>query len=241
MTYCVGIKINQGIVGIADTRITSGTTTTMAKKLFTYEKDNNSLFIMTSGLRSIRDKAIIYFNDILEDDFDEFDKMYKVANSFSNVIKRVGQEDKESLHEANLNFNIHALVGGQMHADKEHKLFLLYPEGNWIEIGNATPFMIIGNSGFGKPVLNRSISVESDIKFALKTALLSFDSTRVSANDVGYPIDIFIYLKNSFHIIEERYNEQELKHFSEQWAAILTEGIHSIEEEWMNRILGRLP
>ena len=66
MTYCLAIKLKKGIVGIADTRITSGTETTMAKKLFTHQNGKNSLFLMTSGLRSVRDKALTYFNEILE-------------------------------------------------------------------------------------------------------------------------------------------------------------------------------
>jgi putative proteasome-type protease len=61
MTYCLGIKVKQGLVAIADTRITSGTDTTVKKKIFTSQKDKSSLFIMTSGLRSVRDKAILYF------------------------------------------------------------------------------------------------------------------------------------------------------------------------------------
>ena len=236
MTYCLAIKLKKGIVVIADTRITSGTETTMAKKLFTHEDGNNSLFLMTSGLRSVRDKALTYFREVLEEGSEPMDKMYKVVNAFSKQLKIVAKEDKASLHEAGLHFNIHTLIGGQMKEDESPKLFLVYPEGNWIEVGAASPFMIIGNSGYGKPILNRSISEDSDIPFALKTGLLSFDSTRVCANDVGYPIDVFIYENGSFSIKQKRFDEKDLHEFSDQWAEILKEGIQNISEDWVNDI-----
>ncbi|MEQ9301663.1 MAG: peptidase [Cyclobacteriaceae bacterium] len=239
MTYCLAIRLKQGIVGIADTRITTGTETTNAKKLFTYEGDRSSLFLMTSGLRSVRDKALTYFSEVLNERQEEFDKMYKAVNACSEAIKQVAREDKRSLHEAGLHFNIHTLVGGQMSDDEVHKTFLIYPEGNWIEIGPATPFMIIGNSGFGKPLLNRSITYDSDMRFALKTGLLSFDSTRVSANDVGYPIDVFLYHTNSYHFVQRRYHEEELRDLSMIWAEILKRGIHEVPDDWMEEMFQR--
>jgi putative proteasome-type protease len=236
MTYCLAIRLKQGIVGIADTRITTGTETTNAKKLFTYEGDRSSLFLMTSGLRSVRDKALTYFSEVLNQRQQEFDKMYKAVNAFSEAVKQVAQEDKKSLHEAGLHFNIHTLVGGQMSGDTIHKTFLIYPEGNWIEVGPATPFLIIGNSGYGKPLLNRSLTFESDMRFALKTGILSFDSTRVSANDVGYPIDVFLYHANSYRFIQRRYQEEELRDLSVLWEDILKRGIHEISDDWMEEM-----
>lgn len=236
MTYCLAIRLKQGIVGIADTRITTGTETTNAKKLFTYEGDRSSLFLMTSGLRSVRDKALTYFSEVLNKRQQEFDKMYKAVNAFSEAVKQVAQEDKKSLHESGLHFNIHTLVGGQMSGDAIHKTFLIYPEGNWIEVGPATPFLIIGNSGYGKPLLNRSLTFESDMRFALKTGILSFDSTRVSANDVGYPIDVFLYHANSYRFIQRRYQEEELRDLSLLWEDILKRGIHEISDDWMEEM-----
>ena len=78
MTYCVGIKVKSGIVGISDTRITSGHETTQAKKVFTINENKHTFFIMTSGLRSVRDKAITYFKETIEEDDASFNKLYKV-------------------------------------------------------------------------------------------------------------------------------------------------------------------
>lgn len=237
MTYCVALRLKYGIVGIADTRITSGTETTNAKKLYTFEKDNNSLFLMTSGLRSVRDKAVTYFAETLEENYKEYNKLYKAVNAFSNEVKKVAAEDKKSLHESGLNFNMFTLVGGQMADDTEHKVYLIYPEGNWIEVGESTPFMIIGNTGFGKPILARSVTYDSTIEFALKTAILSFDSTRVCANDVGYPIDCFIYKKGSHKITQHRYYEKDIKAVSDLWDLSLKNSIEQLSTDWMKGLL----
>ncbi|MFM8450558.1 MAG: peptidase [Haliscomenobacter sp.] len=237
MTYCLGIKVRSGLVAIADTRITSGTETATAKKISVHENGNNSLFLMTSGLRSIRDKAVTYFEELFEDEAFRFDKMYKAVNMFGDQLRRVAQEDKRSLAESGLFFNLYAIVGGQLENDKEHKLYLLYPEGNWIEIGEGSPFTIIGNSGYGKPILTRTINFESSLRFAFKTGFLSFDSTRVSANDVGYPIDIAMYQRDSYSMDQFRLEEKDTAQIGEMWAAKLKESIDEIPESWMDSFL----
>jgi putative proteasome-type protease len=151
------MKVNSGLVAIADTRLTSGTEVTSARKLTIHQLEHHSLFLMTSGLRSVRDKALTYFKEVLEQEDMKFDKLYKAVNAFGTQLRRVVHEDKEALTEAGLDFNIHAIVGGQLEHDEEHKLYLLYPQGNWVEVGQGTPFFIIGNSGYGKPLLHRSL------------------------------------------------------------------------------------
>ena len=236
MTYCLGIKMKSGIIGISDTRITSGNETTQAKKVFTVNKEKHSFFIMTSGLRSVRDKAITYFKEIIEESDEEFNKLYKAVNAFADQVKRAASEDKASLKEAGLNFNLNAIVGGQLQDDDEHKIYLLYPEGNWVEITEGSRFVIIGNKGYGKPILDRAIKYNSSLKFALKVGFLSFDSTRISANDVDYPIDVVYYIKDSYKIIVKRYKKDELEKMSKLWNERLTESIDNLDEEWMDKL-----
>jgi putative proteasome-type protease len=238
MTYCLGIKVKEGLLAIADTRITSGTDTTVKKKITIEQKDGFSLFIMTSGLRSTRDKAIVYFNELLETT--EFNKLYKAVNAFGEQIKRVVKEDKESLEKAGFNFDLHSIIGGQLKDDDEHKLFLLYPEGNWVELGQGAPFIIIGNSGHGKPILNRTLNENSTLKLALKVGFLSFDSTRVSSNNVDFPIDVAIYKKDSFNIIEQRYEKKDLEAISGQWAEELKAALEHVSEDWINVAFDKL-
>jgi putative proteasome-type protease len=232
MTYCLGIKVKEGLVAIADTRITSGTDTTVKKKVFTQQKENSSLFIMTSGLRSVRDKAIVYFHELVE--HEEHNKLYKAVNSFGEQVKRVAQEDKASLEKAGFKFDLNTIIGGQLKDDEEHKLFLLYPEGNWVELGQGAPFVIIGNSGHGKAILNRTVTEESSMRHALKAGFLSFDSTRVSSNNVDFPIDVLLYKKDSFSIAEHRYTKQDLENISAQWDEELKNALLQIPEEWMD-------
>jgi putative proteasome-type protease len=226
-----------GLVAIADTRITSGNETTTAKKIFTNVGDDHAMFLMTSGLRSVRDKALTYFREILEEEGNQFNKMYKAVNAFGAQLRRVALEDRESLERSGLSFNLHTIVGGQLKDDNEPMMYLLYPEGNWIEVGPGTPFVIIGNSGYGKPILNRTVHYDTSIDQALKAGFLSFDSTRVSANDVGFPIDVVLYSKNSYQLIQKRYYEDELKHVSATWGNYLIEALDKIPNDWMDNIL----
>ena len=236
MTYCLGIKVKEGLVALADTRITMGSETTTAKKISLHHGQHGSLFLMTSGLRSIRDKAVTYFEEVLETEGGQFDKMYNVVNAFGTQLRRVAKEDKEALKEGGLHFNLYTIVGGKLEKDKEHKLYLLYPEGNWIEITQAAPFTIIGNSGYGKPILNRTLNYESTLRFGLKTGFLSFDSTRVSANDVGFPIDVVIYKDATGEMIEKRFEQEEMQNISSQWGDALTAIIKEIPESWIDSI-----
>lgn len=237
MTYCLGMKVRSGLIAISDTRITSGTETTTAKKVTISQKDKHSIFIMTSGLRSVRDKAITYFKEVMEGEGAKFNKLYKAVNAFGGELRQVAIEDGAALEKAGLHFNLHTIVGGQLEDDDEHKLFLIYPEGNWIEIGESTPFVIIGNSGFGKPILNRTLTYDSDLKTALKTGFLSFDSTRVSANDVEFPIDVILYRHNSFELVEHRYEKTDLQHISAFWEEELKNALKNVPEAWMDEVL----
>jgi putative proteasome-type protease len=238
MTYCLGIKVKEGLLALADTRITSGTDTTVKKKVTIEQKDGFSLFIMTSGLRSTRDKAIVYFNELL--DTKEFNKLYKAVNAFGEQVKRVAAEDKASLEKAGFNFDLHTIIGGQLKDDTEHKLFLLYPEGNWVELGQGAPYVIIGNSGHGKAILNRTLDENSSLKLALKAGFLSFDSTRVSSNNVDFPIDVVLYKKDSFHLVEQRYEKKDLESISTQWAEELKHALENISEDWMDPAFEKL-
>ena len=240
MTYCLGIKVKEGLVALSDTRITAGTNTTTKKKVYIAQKDNYSLFIMTSGLRSVRDKAVHYFQELIDDGV-VYNKLFKAVYAFGEQIKRVAEEDRLSLERAGLKFNLNTIVGGQLKDDPDHKLFLLYSEGNWVELDEGSPYVIIGNSGQGKAILNRVLNEESTMKQALKAGFLSFDSTRVSNNDVDFPIDVVLYKKDSFSIVEHRYEQKDMAIISEIWAEKLKQDLDEIPEEWMDVSFDKIP
>lgn len=239
MTYCLGIKVKEGLVAIADTRITSGTDISVKQKIYVHQKGKYSLFIMTSGLRSVRDKAIVYFRELI--DLEEYNKLFKAVNAFGEQVKRVATEDRESLEKAGFKFDLHTIIGGQLKDDDEHKLFLLYPEGNWVELGHGAPFVVIGNSGHGKAILNRTLNEDSSMRQALKSGFLSFDSTRVSSSNVDFPIDIIVYRKDSFALVEHRYEQQDLQAISDAWAQELMTALKNIPDEWMDVPFNQLP
>ncbi len=235
MTFCLGIKTKNGIVGLSDTRITTGSETTTSKKVYTVNRQKHSFFIMTSGLRSVRDKAITYFSEVIEQQDESFTKLYHAVNEFGNQVKIVAKEDKVHLEEAGFNFNLFSIIGGQLEEDSEPKLYLLYPQGNWIEIRRGTPFVIIGNSGFGNPVLKRSLDFEDELDYALKCAFLAFDATRICANDVDFPIDTVVLPNNSYHITEQRFEQNELEHISNFWNNRLKNAIQELPADILKR------
>ncbi|MBD1385390.1 peptidase [Mucilaginibacter rigui] len=239
MTYCLGIKVKEGLIAIADTRITSGTDTTIKKKITLVQKDGGALFIMTSGLRSVRDKAVVYFNELVETE--TYDKLYQAVNAFGQQVRRVAEEDRAYLEKAGFKFDLNTIIGGQLKDDEEHKLFMLYPEGNWVELGLGAPFVVIGNSGHGKAILNRTLDEDSDMRLALKAGFLSFDSTRVSSNNVDFPIDVILYKKDTFKLVEQRYTQKDMASISAQWDDELKTALQNIPGDWMDKAFAKLP
>jgi putative proteasome-type protease len=237
MTYCLGITVKEGIIAIADTRITAGNEVYSNKKISIHEIKDHSLFIMTAGLRSVRDKAVIYFSQAVDEQETAYQYMHEAATAFGNMLKKVASEDRETLEKEGYQFNLHAIVGGQMPKDATHKLFLIFPEGNWIEINDGLKYQIIGNSNYGKPLLNRNLSHESSLKDALKMGFLSFDATQVSTNDVDYPIDIVVYEKDSFKVKEVRLYKEDMEKISDEWNIALRNSLESIDEDWMKNLI----
>lgn len=240
MTFCLGIKVEEGLVGFADTRVTSGSECITARKVSVYEPSHGHLFVMTSGLRSVRDKALTYFDEWMADREDAYDRLFKVVNVFADQIRRVAAEDKRALEESGLHFNIHALIGGRMEADKEHKLYLIYPQGNWVEVGKGTPYYIIGASGYGKPVLDRTLKYGDPMAHAMKVGCLAFDSTRISAADVDFPVDVVVYSSAERRIIEHRYEKEDLLESSQWWQERLRTALEELPSAWVDQALGLL-
>ncbi|MGQ0792930.1 MAG: peptidase [Deltaproteobacteria bacterium] len=240
MTFCLGIKLRDGLVGLADSRVTTGSECITARKVTVHQHGDNAMFLMTSGLRSVRDKAITYFQEVIEERGEEFDKLYKAVNAFGAQVRRVHKEDKESLHESGFFFNLHALVGGQLKNDREHKLYLLYPQGNWVEVGQGSPYYIIGNSGYGKPLLDRVLRYDSGMRLALKAGFLAFDATRTSSNDVDYPLDIVLYGRDSFNIVECRFHKDDLQSISFWWQERIINSVKELPDEWIELVFAEM-
>lgn len=240
MTFCLAMKLKDGLVGLADTRVTSGSECITARKVTTFTQPGGHLFVMTSGLRSVRDKVLTYFDEWMSDREEPYDRLFKAVNAFAQQIRRVAEEDKKALEDSGLHFNIHALVGGQMSEDSEHKLYLVYPQGNWVEVGKGTPYCIIGASGYGKPVLDRTLKYTDSMTHALKVGCLAFDSTRISAADVDFPVDAVVYSPTQQRIIEHRYEKDDLMELSQWWQERLRTAIEELPSAWTELTLGQM-
>jgi putative proteasome-type protease len=227
-------------VGIADTRVTTGLELITARKVNVYEGEGRAVFLMTSGLRSVRDKAVTYFDDAMDQEGASCDRLFKAVNLFAKQVRRVAEEDKDALEKGGLAFNIHALIGGQMSGDAEPKIYLLYPEGNWVEVGEGTPYSMIGAAHYWKPVLDRTLKYGDPMRFALKVGFLAFDSTRISAADVDFPIDVVLYEKGSFRIAQHRYEKGDLEEISKWWQERLRGSVNELPREWEDAAFEKL-
>jgi putative proteasome-type protease len=233
MTFCLAINVEQGLVGIADTRVVAGNECLVARKTATYQGPGFSFFVMNSGLRSLRDKILLFFEESFARETKVRDRLYKVVNLYAQQVRRAAEEDHDALLRSELKFNSHALIGGQMSEDSTHRLFLVYPEGNWVEIGPDTPYQIIGASGFGKPILERSLNRQDSMLYAFKVGLLAFDATRLCAADVDFPMDVLLYSRGSFEIVEQRYERDDLRAISEWWQERMRRSVQDLPSEWI--------
>jgi len=228
MTFCIAIKSKTGVVALSDTRISSGLGVSTSKKIQTYQENGNSFFIMSSGLRSIRDKVIHLFEDDLPNH--PTDKLYKVANVVGNAVKQARVEDLQQLEQSKFFFDGHFIVGGQCSQDKRSTIFLVFPEGNWVEVSDESPYTIIGNTAFGKPILRRLLHENVTFDLAIKAAYLSFDATFKNASDVDFPLDFALYRNGTFDIQELRKTEEELKETSTRWNTMLLNAANELPD-----------
>src|SRR3974377_976401 len=117
MTFCLGITVDQGLVGIADTRMLSGNECLIARKTATYQGPGFSFFVLNSGLRSLRDKVLLHFEEAFARTSAHRDRLSKIVDLYAHQVRRVAEEDRAALESSNLNFNIRSLIGGQMSGD----------------------------------------------------------------------------------------------------------------------------
>lgn len=239
MTFCIGIRTQDGLVGIADTRITTGSECITARKITLHQNGKHSMFLTTSGLRAARDKALTYFEEVIDASDQEFDRLYKAVNAFGEQIRRVAREDKEWLEGAGLQLNLHALVGGQFENDKEHKLYMIYPQGNWVEVSQGSPYFVIGEGRYGKPLLDRVLRYESSMEEALKAGYLAFDATKASASDVDFPLDVVVYRRDSYQMVEHRHEADDLADLTQWWQENISDAFNGAPNDWVKTVLSK--
>jgi len=197
MTYCVGMRLNNGLVFMSDTRTSAGIDNfAVTNKMFTWEvPGERKLTIMTAGnlattqalislleervkVTSERDPSILYQAT-----------MFQVAQLVGNTLKEVISTSSMSGQMSSAQFGASVILGGQI-GEGRPTIFLIYPEGNFIEITDDTPFFQIGEAKYGKPILVRAYDPQMSFEDAVKLLLVSFDSTVQSNLSVGLPFDL---------------------------------------------------
>ena len=204
MTYCVGVKLESGMVFASDSRTNAGIDQIASfRKMAVYERPNDRvLILLTAGNLAICQVVVRTMEGLGQDDKLTLyntpsicDGAALVGECLREVHKRDGTYLKENKLEANASF----ILGGQIKGQPQ-ELFLIYPEGNFIEASTDTPYFQIGETKYGKPILDRVITHDTDLQSASKCLLVSFDSTMRSNLSVGLPIDLLIYKNNRLRV-----------------------------------------
>ncbi len=237
MTFCIAVRVKEGIVALADTRIVKGGERLSKAKLALHLAPNGSFFTMTSGLRSVRDKMLIYGEEAMAKSEDSFTRLYEVVNLLGEQLRRVRNEDGDALQQGGFAFNLHAIVGGRLSEDTGPSLFLIYPEGNWIEINDDSPYFMIGRTPYGRPIMDRYLDINRPLNQATALALLAFDMTASSVTDVDYPIDVAIMRSNASEFVQGRYSSADLKGVTDHWYNAMAQSLLSMPDQWLQPLL----
>ncbi len=205
MTYCVGLRLNQGLVFMSDTRTNAGVDNfSVTRKMFTWSvPDERVITIMTAGnlattqalisLLDERSKIVSERNPTIM----ELPTMFQVARTVGDTLREVIEQSGPEGQESTSKFKATVILGGQIKGGKP-TVFLIYPEGNFIEVTDDNPFFQIGETKYGKPILVRAYDPDMSFEDAIKLLLVSFDSTIKANLSVGLPIDLQIYEADSF-------------------------------------------
>ncbi|MGB3493828.1 MAG: proteasome-type protease [Elainellaceae cyanobacterium] len=205
MTYCLGIITRDGIVLAADSRTNAGVDyTSTYRKLFNFSQSGDRVILLcTSGNLSMSQWVLraIQSDLKLEDGKHLYNlpSMYDIAQYLGDKLRQSQERDRPWLEKDNIDYSCNFLLGGQVKGEPP-ELYLIYPQGNFIQATEETPFLQIGETKYGKPILDRTISFETPLSAVSKCVLLSIDSTMKSNISVGPPIDITMYEANSFEI-----------------------------------------
>ena len=242
MTYCVAIKLNAGLVFLSDSRTNAGLDQISTfRKMIVYEKPQERFMVLLSaGNLSISQsvREILQIEQLKDTPESEpitiwnAKSMFDAARVLGAAIRRVYERDAESLQAAGVEFNVSMVLGGQIKGEAM-RLFQVYSAGNFIEATPETPYFQVGESKYGKPVLDRVISPTTPLDEAAKCALVSMDSTLKSNLSVGLPLDLVVYEADTFQTdkvvcIDE--NNPYFKMLHNTWGQRLREVFDSIEE-----------
>ncbi|MDW5443354.1 proteasome-type protease [Polaromonas sp. SM01] len=242
MTYCVAIKLNAGLVFLSDSRTNAGLDQISTfRKMIIYEKvDDRFMVLLSAGNLSVSQsvREILQVEQLKDADGGppitiwNAKSMFDAARVLGSAIRRVHERDADDLKHNGVEFNVSLIFGGQIKGEAM-RLFQVYSAGNFIEATPETPYFQIGESKYGKPVLDRVLTPDTPLDEAAKCALVSMDSTLKSNLSVGLPLDMVVYESNSFHsdkVVCIDYDNPYFRMLHDNWGKKLREVFDSIED-----------
>ena len=206
MTYCIGIKLDAGLVFLSDSRTNAGLDQISTfRKMMVYEKPGDRFMVLLSAgnlsisqsVREILQVEKLDNGDLPPITIWNATSMFDAARVLGSAVRRVYDQDARALHQAGVDFNASMILGGQIRGEPM-RLFLMYSAGNFIEATRETCYFQVGESKYGKPVLDRMITPHTPLDEAAKCALVSMDSTLKSNLSVGLPLDLLVYEADTF-------------------------------------------
>jgi len=241
MTYCLGIINPFGIVMGADSRTNAGVEYISAyKKLFDFSKPGERVIVIcTSGNLSVSQGVISRLKkDIQNEEKDNlytFSHLSDVARYIGNQSREIQELDRHWLEKDNIDYRCSFLLGGQIKGE-EPQLYLIYSQGNYIQATSETPFLQIGETKYGKPILDRTITLDTPLEALAKCALLSIDSTMKSNISVGPPIHLVMYKTDSLelhHKLQLKLGDPYLAKIRKLWEEYVRQAFEAMSNiEW---------
>jgi putative proteasome-type protease len=206
MTYCIGIRLDAGLVFLSDSRTNAGLDHVSSfRKMMIYEQPGERFMVLLSAgnlsiSQSVRELLQVEKIDNGDDrpplTIWNCDSLFDAARVLGATVRRVHAQDGAALKAAGIDFNASFILGGQI-GGEAMRMFLVYSPGNFIEATRETPYFQIGESKYGKPILDRVITPATPLDEAAKCALVSMDSTLKSNLTVGLPLDLLVYKKDA--------------------------------------------
>ena len=238
MTYCVGLYLQDGLVLLSDTRTNAGVDhISTFSKMHVFETPGERVIVaMTAGNLASSQAVINLLSEGLDGDDGAAEtlmtvpSMFRAARLVGRAVRQVFESDGPTLEAQGLSFDVSVLLAGQI-KDRNMRLFQVYAAGNFIEATEETPFLQIGEHKYGKPILDRVLTHDSDIDDGIKLVLISMDSTLRSNLTVGMPLDLLVYRRDSQRIDLKRRISEDDPYFQgirQSWSAALREAYQSI-------------
>ena len=205
MTYCIAMSLKEGLLFASDSRTSGGVdqVSTFSKMTVFESPGERVIVLLNSGNLSTTQTVVSLLRQAMNGEGDHlmsvpslFDVASRVGESVRSVIAR---QTGGAGGPVGVDFSCNFLVGGQI-AGERPRLFLVYAEGNFIEATDDTPFFQIGESKYGKPIIDRVVTPDTSLSEAVKCALVSFDSTMRSNLSVGLPLDVALVRQDELKV-----------------------------------------